>query len=85
MNRFSIAQAFSDYLTDNYVTEEMRGPRALNGFDTDTGYILWFYQVSHPKILPPIEGNPPRPANVEVLIAEENANDKCDVFEICRT
>ncbi|GAU22781.1 hypothetical protein TSUD_142200 [Trifolium subterraneum] len=85
MNRFSIAQTFSDYMTHNYVTEEIRGPKALNGFETDPGYIAWFYRVSHPRLWPPIEGNPARPANLEVLIEEDNANDKCDVFEICRT
>ncbi|MCI82554.1 hypothetical protein A2U01_0103828, partial [Trifolium medium] len=35
MNRFSIAEAFNDYLTGNYVTEAMQGPRARNGFETD--------------------------------------------------
>ncbi|XP_045801577.1 uncharacterized protein LOC123895346 isoform X2 [Trifolium pratense] len=81
MNRFSIDQGFREYLTHNYVTEEMHGPRAQNGFDTDPEYIAWFYQVSHPKLWPPIQGNPPRPSNV--LIVEDNANEKCDVFEIC--
>jgi hypothetical protein len=31
-----------------------------------------------------MEGSPPRPVNLEVLIEEDNANDKLDVFEICR-
>ncbi|MCI35449.1 putative IMP dehydrogenase/GMP reductase, partial [Trifolium medium] len=65
--------------------EKMCGPRAQNGFDADPGYIAWFYRVSRPKLWPPIEGNPARPANLEVLIEEDNANEKCDVFEICRT
>ncbi|KAK2355316.1 protein MAIN-LIKE [Trifolium repens] len=84
MNRFTIDEAFQKMLVENYVTEEMRGPRAINGFEADPGYIAWFYRVSHPKIWPPIGGNPPRPANVEVIIEEDNANDKMDVFEICR-
>jgi len=36
-------------------------------------YIAWFYRVSHPKLLAPIEGDPPRVANMKVLIYEENA------------
>jgi hypothetical protein len=31
-----------------------------------------------------MEGSPPRPANLEVIIEEDNANQKLDVFEICR-
>ncbi|MCI84477.1 hypothetical protein A2U01_0105755, partial [Trifolium medium] len=50
----------------------MRGSSAHNGFDIDPGYIAWFYRVSYPKLWPPIEGNPPRPANLEVLIEEDN-------------
>ncbi|GAU51789.1 hypothetical protein TSUD_415750, partial [Trifolium subterraneum] len=80
-----IQDAFDDYLTENYVTEEMRGPRAEHGYETEPGYIAWFYRVSHPKIWQPVGGNPPRPANVEVMIEEDNANKKCDVFEICKT
>ncbi|MCI67942.1 hypothetical protein A2U01_0089201, partial [Trifolium medium] len=68
MTRFSITEAFADYLVANYVTEQMRGPRAHNGFEIDDGYIAWFYRVSHLKLWPPIEGNPARPANLEVLI-----------------
>jgi hypothetical protein len=28
---------------ENYVTEEMRGPRVTKGFETEHGYIVWFY------------------------------------------
>ncbi|GAU25182.1 hypothetical protein TSUD_150810 [Trifolium subterraneum] len=85
LNRFTIAEAFVDYLVDNYVTEQMRGPRAQNGFETEPGYIAWFYRVLHPKLWPPIEGNPARPTNLEAMIKEDNAADKQDVFKICRT
>ncbi|GAU51672.1 hypothetical protein TSUD_371920 [Trifolium subterraneum] len=85
LNRLKIVEAFADYLVDNYVIEEMRGPRAQNGFETVPGYIAWFYRVSHPKLWPPIERNPARPANLEVMIEEDNAADKQDVFKICRT
>ncbi|GAU25842.1 hypothetical protein TSUD_31060 [Trifolium subterraneum] len=85
MNQFSIQDAFDEYLNENYVTEEMRGLRAVHGYETVSGYIAWFYRVSHPKIWPRVGGDPPRPANVEVMIEEDNANKKCYVFEICKT
>ncbi|CAJ2665945.1 unnamed protein product [Trifolium pratense] len=85
MTRFSIAEAFADYLVANYVTEEMRGPRAHNGFETVDGYIAWFYRVSHPKLWAPIDGNPKRPTDYEVLLEEDITAEKCDVFEICKT
>ncbi|GAU41518.1 hypothetical protein TSUD_302570 [Trifolium subterraneum] len=85
MNHFSIQDAFDEYLNENYVTEEMRGPRDVHGYETVSGYIAWFYRVSHPKIWPPVVGDPPRHANVEVMIEEDNANKKCDAFEICKT
>ncbi|GAU29856.1 hypothetical protein TSUD_379460 [Trifolium subterraneum] len=40
MNQFSIQDAFDDYLTENYVTEEMRGPRAEHGYETEPGQLL---------------------------------------------
>ncbi|GAU10556.1 hypothetical protein TSUD_423620, partial [Trifolium subterraneum] len=47
LNRFTIGEAFANYLVENYVTEEMRGPITQNGFETVPGYIAWFYRVSH--------------------------------------
>jgi hypothetical protein len=47
MNCFTIDDTFRKYLTDNYVTQEMHGPRATNGYDIDPEYILWFYQMPH--------------------------------------
>jgi hypothetical protein len=47
MNCFTIDDTFHKYLTDNYVTQEMHGPRATNGYDIDPEYILWFYQMPH--------------------------------------
>ncbi|KAK2436989.1 hypothetical protein QL285_021932 [Trifolium repens] len=71
-------------LTENYVTEEMRGPRSTHGFEADPGCIAWFFKVSHPKINAPCQGSPPRPANLEVLIEEDNMDEKMDLIEICR-
>jgi hypothetical protein len=80
MNAFQIQHAFQDYLVKNYVTLQMRGPRFQNSWDNELGYIAWFYSVSHPKLWPPVEGGPPRPANVEVLIEGDDARN----VEICR-
>jgi len=33
--------------------------------------MLWYRWVSHPQILPPISGSPPRPANEEQIIAHQ--------------
>ncbi|CAJ2646660.1 protein MAIN-LIKE 1-like isoform X2 [Trifolium pratense] len=80
MNRFTIADAFASYLTANYVTEEMRGPKVVRAFDTVPGYIPWLYRVSHPKILPPVEADPPTHANLE----EDNVSGECDVSEVTK-
>ncbi|PNX69362.1 hypothetical protein L195_g056679 [Trifolium pratense] len=80
MNRFTIADAFASYLTANYVTEEMRGPRVVRAFDTVPGYIPWLYRVSHSKILPPVEADPPTHANLE----KDNVSDECDVSEVTK-
>ncbi|CAJ2668136.1 unnamed protein product [Trifolium pratense] len=80
MNRFTIADAFASYLTANYVTEEMRGPKVVRAFDTVPGYIPWLYRVSHPKILPPVEADPPTHANPE----DDNVSGECDVSEVTK-
>jgi len=35
------------------------------------GYVLWYTTVSHPRILPPLSGDLPKPANEEHIIAEQ--------------
>ncbi|MCH85630.1 putative IMP dehydrogenase/GMP reductase, partial [Trifolium medium] len=75
MNAFQIQHAFQDYLVKNYVTLQMRGPRVQSSWDSEPGYIAWIYSVSHPKLWPPVEGGPPRTANVEVLIEEDGARN----------
>jgi hypothetical protein len=83
LKSFQIECHFRDYTVRNYVTEEMRGPRVQRGWETVPGYLVWFYRVSHPKIWAPVDGNPPRPVNHEVLIAEENSQNVPDPLEIC--
>jgi hypothetical protein len=48
------------------------------------GYMAWYARVSHPRILPPDEGSPPRPANVEHLIEEEHVREMPDTLTIVR-
>jgi hypothetical protein len=48
------------------------------------GYMAWYAKVSHPRILPPDEGSPPRPANVEQIIEEEHAREMSDTLTIVR-
>jgi len=46
------------------------------------GYMVWYAKVSHPRILPPDEGSPPRPANVEQIIKEEHVRELPDTLTI---
>ena len=48
------------------------------------GYIIWYGRVSHPKILPPIDGSPPRPTNRKQIIAEEHAKIMPESLEIIK-
>jgi len=44
--------------------------------------MAWYAKVSHPRILPPDEGSPPRPVNVEQIIKEEHAREMPDTLTI---
>jgi len=46
--------------------------------------MAWYAKVSHPRILPPDEGSPLRPANVEQIIEEEHAREMPDTLTIIR-
>jgi len=50
----------------------------------DAGYMAWFAKASHPRIIPPDEGSPPRPVNVEQIIEEEHAREMPDILTIIR-
>jgi len=41
--------------------------------------------VTHPKLVAQIEGDPPRPTNVEVMIENENVDDTWDTCRMVRT
>jgi len=44
--------------------------------------MAWYAKVSHPRILPPDEGSPPRATNVEQIIEEEHAREMPDALTI---
>jgi len=44
----------------------------------------WYAKVSHPRIIPPDEGSPPRAANMEQLIEEEHARELPETLTIIR-
>jgi len=46
--------------------------------------MAWYAKVSHPQIIPPYEGSPPRPANREQLIEEEHVRELPDTLTIIR-
>jgi len=41
----------------------------------DADYMAWYAKASHPRILPPYEGSPPRSVNVEQIIEEEHVKE----------
>ena len=49
------------------------------------GYMVWYGRVSYPKILPPIDGSPPMPANQEQIIAQKHDKDMSGPLEITRS
>ena len=58
--------------------------RCQRAWHHEPGYMAWYAKVSHPRILPPDEGSPPRPANVEQIIEEEHARELSDTLIIIR-
>ena len=52
----------------------------------EDGHMLWYTKVSHPQILPPIPGSPPRPTNEEQIIAHQweqhQARGSTDTYDI---
>jgi len=49
------------------------GERCERPWQHKPGYMAWYAKASHPQIIPPDEGSPPRPANREQVIEEEHA------------
>lgn len=51
----------------------------------EPGYMSCFSWVSHSKVMPPVEGDPPRLANEEHIIEQEHAIDRPDSLSIIMT
>jgi len=58
--------------------------RCLRPWHHDAGYIAWYAKASHPRIIPPDEGSPPRSVNVEQIIEEKHAREVHDTLTIIR-
>jgi hypothetical protein len=85
MNLFEIDRVWMEELELRMIDEGMRGAAVVNPWDHEPGYIRWFYRVSHP-IMRPVDGDeePPRPANLEVVMEEQEARRDPNALEVCR-
>ncbi|KAK2451752.1 hypothetical protein QL285_010779 [Trifolium repens] len=85
MNLFEIDRVWMEELELRMIDEGMRGAAVVNPWDHEPGYIRWFYRVSHP-IMRPLDGaeEPPRPANLEVVMEEQEARHDPNALEVCR-
>jgi hypothetical protein len=85
MNLFEIDRVWMEELELRMIDEGMRGAAVVNPWDHVPGYIRWFYRVSHP-MMRPLEGaeEPPRPANLEVVMEEQEARRDPNALQVCR-
>lgn len=79
LNVIQMDRAFQDFFVACYTCGNAWSISGGN-LTVCTDYIVWFYMLSHPKLVAPFEGELPRPANVEVLIDEEHGRDNLDTF-----
>ena len=62
-----VAQTFINFLL-NIIPEAGRAMKVEEPWHHVSGYVSWLYRVPHLKILSPIEGEPLRPTNQEIII-----------------
>ncbi|CAJ2632552.1 unnamed protein product [Trifolium pratense] len=86
MNLCEIDRVFTEELELRMIDEEMRGRPVTSPWDTEPGYMSWFYRVSHP-VMRPVEApeSPPRPPNLEVLIEAAEARNDPNLMQVCRS
>lgn len=84
MNLFEIDRVWMEEMELRMIDEEMRGRAVVSAWDHEPGYMKWYYSVSHP-IMRPVEAteSPPRPPNLEVVIAEQEARHDPNALEVC--
>ena len=66
-----IVQAFLDFRFHTIKGDSWGQPTGDMPWLYEDKYMIWYRQVSHPQILPPIRGSPLRPANEEHIIAHQ--------------
>ncbi|XP_045801574.1 uncharacterized protein LOC123895344 [Trifolium pratense] len=86
MNLCEIDRVFTEELELRMIDEEMRGRPVTSPWDTELGYMSWFYRVSHP-VMRPVQApeSPPRPPNLEVLIEAAEARNDPNLMQVCRS
>ena len=63
--------AFLDFNTCTLKELDWGEPAGEQTWRMRDDYMLWYTTVSHPQILPPLPRDLPRPANEELIIAEQ--------------
>jgi len=66
------------------ICEDQWGPRANRPRQHVPGNMAWYVRMSHPKILPPDDGFPPRPTIQEELIEQGHDKEIPDTLELIR-
>jgi hypothetical protein len=82
-----ILHAFQDFVI-HVILLAKRGPVAVDSWQTETGYTIWLYRVSHLLMIPPtevVELPPPRPPNEDVIIEKDHVRDRPIILHIIWT
>jgi hypothetical protein len=59
---YQVVHAFLYYRV-HVIPQDQLGEVADSTWQYTSGYVVWYARMSHPKILPPIDGSHPRPVN----------------------
>ncbi|MCI52166.1 hypothetical protein A2U01_0073410, partial [Trifolium medium] len=69
-----IDQQWLEYM-ECVLNSDMIGNSAIIQSDTDTGYMTWFFKISHPYIIRIPAGYSIRPTETDVVVQEEPPTD----------